>query len=119
VRVPEPLRPEEASLHPYETLLLIDARRDDVEIEATINAFASLITERGGEIGAWDKWGRRKLAYEIEKMSDGYYAVCTYDVPTPARAEIEAALPFVEGLVRTKTVRRDYRTRGKSEEAAT
>jgi small subunit ribosomal protein S6 len=103
--------------YPYETLLLIDARRDDVEIEATINAFAKLITERGGEIGAWDKWGRRKLAYEIEKMTDGYYAVCTYSVPTPARAEIEAALPFVEGLVRTKTVRRDYRTRGKAEEA--
>ena len=106
-------------MYPYETLLLIDPRRDDVEIEATINAFAKLVTERGGEIGTWDKWGRRKLAYEINDLADGYYAVCTYSVPTPARAEIEAALPFVDGLVRTKTVRRDVRTRGKATEGAT
>jgi small subunit ribosomal protein S6 len=92
--------------------LLVDPRRDDTEVEATLNTFASLITERGGEIGGWEKWGRRKLAYEINDLSDGYYAVCTYDVPTQARADIEAALPFVDGLVRTKTVRRDVRTRG-------
>lgn len=101
--------------YPYETLLLIDPRRDDVEIETTINAFANLVTERGGAIGTWDKWGRRKLAYEIEDLTDGYYAVCTYDVPASARAEIEAALPFVDGLVRTKTVRLDLRTRGTKE----
>lgn len=102
-------------MYPYETLLLIDPRRDDVEIEATLNRFASLITERGGEIGAWEKWGRRKLAYEINDLTDGYYAVCTYALDASARADVESALPFVEGLVRTKTVRRDVRTRGTEE----
>jgi small subunit ribosomal protein S6 len=94
-------------------MLLIDPRRDDVQIEATINAFGTLVIERGGAIDGWDKWGRRKLAYEIDDLADGYYAVCTYTLPASARAEIEAALPFVEGLVRSKTVRRDVRTRGK------
>jgi small subunit ribosomal protein S6 len=99
-------------LRPYETMLLLDARRDDAEIEQTINSFTALVTERGGEIANVDKWGRRKLAYEIEDHTDGFYAVFTYSIEPSHRAEIEAALPFVEGLVRAKTVRRDIRTRG-------
>ncbi len=99
-------------MEPYETMLLIDARREDTEIEAAIDRFATLVTERGGEIANWERWGRRKLAYEIEDLVDGYYAICTYSVDTEHRAEIEAALPFVEGLVRSKTIRRDLRTRG-------
>jgi len=99
-------------LRPYETMLLLDARREDAEIEQTLNAFAGLVTERGGEVTNWDRWGRRKIAYELDDLTEGYYAVCTYNVESSARAEIEAALPFVEGLVRSKTVRRDVRTRG-------
>lgn len=99
-------------MRPYETMLLVDARREDAEIEATLNTFAGLITERGGEISGWDRWGRRKLAYEMDDLTEGYYAVCSYTVESSARAEIEAALPFLEGLVRTKTVRHDVRTRG-------
>jgi small subunit ribosomal protein S6 len=99
-------------LRPYETMLLLDARRDDAEIEQTITSFTTLVTERGGEIAGVDRWGRRKLAYEIEDHTDGYYAVFTYSIEPEHRAEIEAALPFVEGLVRVKTVRCDIRTRG-------
>lgn len=99
-------------MSPYETMLLVDPRREDTQIEETLSAFASLITDRGGEIAKWDRWGRRKLAYEMNDLTEGYYAVCTYNLDTSARAEIEAALPFVEGIVRTKTVRPDLRTRG-------
>lgn len=95
----------------YETILLCDARRDDAEIEQTINRFTSLVTERGGEVAGIDKWGRRKLAVEIADLTDGYYAVATYALDPSKRSDLEAALPFVEGLVRTKTVRRDIRER--------
>ena len=95
----------------YETLLLVDPRRSDPEIQETLDSFATLITDRGGEVANWDRWGRRKLAYEIEDLTDGYYAVCSYILDTSHRAELEGALPFLEGLVRAKTVRRDVRTR--------
>jgi small subunit ribosomal protein S6 len=98
-------------LRPYETMLLLDPRRDDAEIEQTLEGFATLVTERGGGVDNWDRWGRRRLAYEINDLNEGYYAVCTYHVDPGGRAEIEGALPFVEGLVRWKTVRRDVRTR--------
>ena len=99
-------------MRPYETMLLVDPRREDAQIEETLTAFAGLVTERGGEVANWDRWGRRRLAYEMDDLSEGYYAICTYNIEPSARAEIEAALPFVEGLVRSKTVRRDVRTRG-------
>ncbi|MEX0874959.1 MAG: 30S ribosomal protein S6 [Actinomycetota bacterium] len=99
-------------MRPYETVLLLDARRDDAELEETITKFTALVTERGGEVAGVDRWGRRKLAYEIEDHTDGYYAVFTYSIEPSHRAEIEAALPFVDGIVRAKTVRRDVRTRG-------
>jgi small subunit ribosomal protein S6 len=99
-------------LRPYETMLLCDPRREDAEIEQTLEAFAALVTDRGGAVESWDRWGRRRIAYEIDDLSEGYYAVCTYTIDPGKRGEIEAALPFVEGIVRTKTVRREVRTRG-------
>jgi len=98
-------------LRPYETLLLVDPRRTDQEIDETVKAFSTLVTDRGGEMSNIERWGRRRLAYEIEGLMEGYYAVCTYNLESGHRGEIDAALPFVEGLVRAKTVRRDIRTR--------
>jgi small subunit ribosomal protein S6 len=98
-------------------LLLVDPRREEPEIEQTLNAFAGLVTDRGGEVSGWDRWGRRKLAYELDDLTEGYYAVCNYSLEPSARGEVEAALPFVEGLVRSKTVRKDVRTRGQGTKA--
>lgn len=98
-------------MRPYETMLLIDARREDAEIESAIDRFTTLVSERGGEVSKVDRWGRRKIAYEIESLTEGYYVVCSYDLEPGKRADLEAAMPFVEGLVRAKTVRKDVRTR--------
>ncbi len=98
-------------MRPYETLLLVDSRRSDQEIDETVKNFSALVTDRGGEMANIERWGRRRLAYEIEGITEGYYAVCTYNLDSAHRKEIEEALPFVEGLVRAKTVRRDIRTR--------
>lgn len=98
-------------MRPYETLLLLDARRQDAEIEETLSRFTALVNERGGEMSNVEKWGRRRLAYEIGPHADGYYAVFTYSLDPERHADLDAALPFVEGLVRAKTVRRDVRTR--------
>jgi small subunit ribosomal protein S6 len=92
-------------------LLLVDPRRTDQEIDETVKNFSTLVTDRGGEMANIERWGRRRLAYEIEGLTEGYYAVCTYNLESGHRKEIEDALPFVEGLVRAKTVRRDVRTR--------
>jgi small subunit ribosomal protein S6 len=92
-------------------MLLFDARREDAEIEQSLERFSSLVTERGGTIDNVERWGRRRLAYEIADMLEGYYAIFTYTVEPDKRQEIEDALPFVEGFVRGKTVRPEVRAR--------
>jgi small subunit ribosomal protein S6 len=99
-------------MRPYETMLLLDPRRTDAELEAAIERFGALVSERGGEMTNVERWGRRRLAYEIGPLTEGYYALCTYSIAPDKRSDLEAALPFVEGLVRSKTVRPEARTRG-------
>lgn len=89
----------------YETMLLFDPRRDDSEIEQAITRFTTLLEERDGEVKNTDRWGRRRLAYEIEDLHEGYYAVVTYLLEPDKRQEVEDVLPFLEGLLRVKTVR--------------
>lgn len=98
----------------YETMLLFDPRLEDAEIDGALKRFTEYVSERGGDVGDVVRWGRRRLAYEIEDLQEGYYAIVTYDLPSEAREELEAVLPFLEGLLRRKTVRPEVRTRGLS-----
>lgn len=92
-------------------MLLIDPRLDTPQIEAVIERFSGLVAERGGEVKGVERWGRRRLAYEIEDLEEGFYAVFTYHLPPQGRGEVEAALPFLEGLLRSKTVYPEARVR--------
>jgi small subunit ribosomal protein S6 len=95
----------------YETMLLIDPRLDTPQADAVVERFGALVTDRGGATESVDRWGRRKLAYEIDKLQEGFYAVVTYQLDPTERKGLEEALPFVEGLIRTKTVFPQVRTR--------
>lgn len=95
----------------YETMLLIDARLDDEAVEGVIDRFNALVAEGGGTPDKTEKWGRRRLAYEIDDQPEGYYVVLTYNMEADKRAELERALPFLEGRVRSKTVRPEIRVR--------
>ncbi len=98
-------------MRPYETMLLLDPRQEDSAIEQTIERFSGAVSERGGEVQNVDRWGRRRLAYEIDDLLEGYYAVITYTLEPDKRGEIEAGLPFFEGLLRSKTIRPEPRMR--------
>ena len=98
-------------MRPYETMLLIDARLNDGDVEAAIERFTTLLTEQGGSVDNLDRWGRRRLAYDIEDLQEGYYVVITYQLDPDKRQLIEDAMPFIEGLIRHKTVRPETRVR--------
>lgn len=89
----------------YETMLLLDPRLQDAEIEGAIERFSSFVGDRAGEVDNVERWGRRRLAYELEDLQEGYYAIVTYRLSPESREELEAVLPFLEGLIRAKTVR--------------
>jgi small subunit ribosomal protein S6 len=95
----------------YETMLLIDPRLDTPQVDAVIERFSQLVGERGGAVEEVDRWGRRRLAYEVDKLQEGFYAIATYKLDSGQRKGLEEALPFVEGLKRCKTVFPEARTR--------
>jgi small subunit ribosomal protein S6 len=95
----------------YETMLIVDASLSDGDVDKTLARFTTLVTEQGGEIRNTEKWGRRRLAFEIEGAQEGFYTVYTYTLEPASLKAIDAALPFVDGLVRHKTVVPGPRTR--------
>ncbi len=59
----------------YESAVLINAALDDQQIEAILSRIKDIITNNGGEIRELDNWGRKRLAYPVEKSKIGYYAI--------------------------------------------
>jgi small subunit ribosomal protein S6 len=95
----------------YEMLVIIT---DLLEEEAAQAAFArakDILTQQGGTVvdEAW--WGRRKLAYEIDKRDHGFYGVLDFEATDEAVRELERQLKIADEFVRFKTVRPEIRVR--------
>ena len=73
----------------YESVAIINAALEDEQIEATISRILEVITSHGGEIIDTDKWGRKRLAYPIQKAKSGYYLVLRFNAPTELIAALE------------------------------
>lgn len=84
----------------YESAILINAALDDQQIEAIINRVKDLITTNGGEIRDFENWGRKRLAYPIEKSKIGYYAIFRFDAPGDIVAKLERAYNLDEQILR-------------------
>lgn len=73
----------------YENIIILNASLSDEEIEAASGKIKDLITSSGGEILKVDVWGRRKLAYEIEKQNKGFYLLLFFKSPSPVIRKLE------------------------------
>ncbi|HMG42540.1 MAG TPA: 30S ribosomal protein S6 [Acidimicrobiales bacterium] len=88
----------------YELMIIVDAELDDEIIDAQVKRVAELVTQRGGEIKAEDRWGRRRFAYEINHKTEGYYVVYEF-VGGSELAQLERALRLADEIVRHKLFR--------------
>lgn len=84
----------------YESAILINAALDDQQIESIINRVKDLITTYGGELRDFENWGRKRLAYPIEKSKIGYYAIFRFDAPGDIVAKLERAYNLDEQILR-------------------
>ncbi|MCQ9163764.1 MULTISPECIES: 30S ribosomal protein S6 [unclassified Arthrobacter] len=92
-------------MRPYELMVIIDPEVDERTVESSLQKFLNVITTDGGTIEKVDIWGRRRLAYEIKKKSEGIYAVVNFTA-TPATAqELDRQLGLNETIMRTKIIR--------------
>ena len=93
----------------YEMMVILDPEVDERTVAPSLEKFLNVITSGGGTIEKVDVWGRRRLAYEIERRSEGIYAVIDM-VATPELAqELDRQLGLNESVLRTKLIRPDAR----------
>lgn len=94
-------------MHKYELGFILHPRMEEEAIAAEHELVQELITRFGGVIEKVDNWGRKKLAYEIQKINDGHYCFIYIDGPPTMPKEIEDRLRIRENIIRFMMIRRD------------
>lgn len=91
----------------YELALVLNARIEDDERTALLERVKEYITRFGGEIKNIDEWGKKLLAYEIQKMREGYYYFIHFTSDTAAPSQIEENIRIIDGILRFLIIRQD------------
>ena len=94
-------------MNKYELAVVVNAKIEDDARLATIEKVQKYVTRFGGTITNVDEWGKRKLAYEIQKMREGYYYFIHFEAEATAPAEIEARLRIMDNVIRFLCVREE------------
>jgi len=91
--------------HQYELMVILDPEIDERTVAPSLDKFLGVIRNDGGTIENVDIWGRRRLAYEIKKKSEGIYAVVNFTATSEATVELDRQLKLSEAVLRTKVLR--------------
>jgi len=92
----------------YEVVFVLAPTLTEEEVEQQIAAFSKVAEEMGATIADVDKWGKRRLAFPVEKHNEGYYTVMTIEEPAgKVVAELERRFKVVDAVIRFLTVRVD------------
>jgi small subunit ribosomal protein S6 len=104
---PETKRRCKATMNQYELALVVNAKIEDEERAATLEAVKELITRFGGTVSNVDDWGKKRLAYEIQKMNDGFYYFIQFEADSSVPDEIEQRVRIMEKVIRYLCIRKD------------
>ncbi len=91
----------------YELAVVVNAKIEDDARAAVIEKVQNYVTRFGGQISDVEEWGKKRLAYEVQKMREGFYYFIHFEAETTAPAEIEARLRIMENVIRYLCVRQD------------
>ena len=91
----------------YELALVVSAKIEDDARAAVVAKAQEYVTRAGGAISEVEEWGKKKLAYEIQKMREGYYYFIQFEAPTSAPAEIESRVRIMDSVLRYLIVKQE------------
>ena len=95
-------------MHKYELDVVVSAKvEDDNERAAMVDKSKALTEKCGGQLTNVDDWGKKKLAYEIQKMNEAYYYFIQFDAESNVPAEIESRVRIMDNVIRYLIVRQD------------
>ena len=87
----------------YETVFVVNAELGEEAVAGLVTKFKDMIANAATEVET-DEWGKRRLAYPIEDVNDGYYVVTRYTADRDFPAELERVFHITEGILRSMTV---------------
>jgi len=91
----------------YEVMVILDPSVEERAVAPLIENFANVVRTGGGTVEKVDTWGRRRLAYEIKKQSEGIYSVLDIKAEPAVVKELDRQLNLSEQVLRTKVLRPD------------
>ena len=95
------------SVRQYEMMVIFDPTLDERTIAPSLDTLLNVVREEGGKVDKVDVWGKRRLAYEIKKNSEGIYAVVEMNCEPATVQELDRLLTLNESVLRTKVLRAD------------
>ena len=94
-------------MNKYELAVVVNAKIEDDARTATVEKVKEYVTRFGGVITNVDEWGKKKLAYEIQKMSEGFYYFIQFEADADAPAEIERRVRIMDNVLRYLVVKKE------------
>ena len=94
-------------MNKYELAVVVSAKLEDEARADVIEKVKAMITRFGGNVTDVDEWGKKRLAYEIQKMKEGFYYFVQFDAPATCPAEVEKRVRIVDNVIRYLCVRKD------------
>ncbi len=91
----------------YEMMIILDSSLEERTIQPSLDQFLKVVTTAGGTVDKVDIWGRRRLAYDIDKKSEGIYTVVDLIAEPDTVKELDRQLNLNEAVIRTKILRPD------------
>ena len=90
----------------YELMVILDPELEERTVAPSLDQFLGVIRKDGGTVDNVDIWGRRRLAHEIDKKSEGIYAVIDMSAQPDSVKELDRQLNLTEAVLRTKVIRK-------------
>ncbi len=91
----------------YELVVILEPSLDERTVQPSLETFLNVVRKDGGTVESVEVWGRRRLAYEIDKHAEGIYAVLDINCEPATVKEMDRQLALNESVLRTKVMRRD------------
>ncbi|WP_456695589.1 30S ribosomal protein S6 [Aeromicrobium sp. P5_D10] len=96
-------------MRPYEVMIILDGDLEERTVAPSLDTYLNVVRQDGGSVDNVDVWGKRRLAYEINKKNEGIYAVVQLQATPATVKELDRQLGLNESVVRTKVTRPDVK----------
>jgi small subunit ribosomal protein S6 len=94
-------------MNQYECVVVLNGQLEEEAVKAAVEKIGGIITANAGNVVSVDEWGKKRLAYPINDMTEGYYFLYNFEAPAELPVELERNLKISEDVLRYMTVRKE------------